>query len=77
MAIEGLSDAISVTVLARMMVGSMPKGDDEEEEDAARWSLLRFRRGPTRDTRAPPLRGGGPRTSRLCDVDSSMLILRC
>ena len=27
MAIEGISDAISVTVLARMMVGSMSKGD--------------------------------------------------
>ena len=27
MAIEGISDAISVTVLARMMVGSMPKGE--------------------------------------------------
>ena len=77
MAIEGISDAISVTVLARMMVGSMPKGDEEEEEDDVRWSSLRFRRGPTRDARAPPLGGGCPRTSRLCDVDSSMLILRC
>ena len=60
MAIGGHSDAISVTVLAMMMVGSMPKGDDEEDEDDVRWSSLRFRRGPTRDARAPPLRGGVP-----------------
>ena len=32
MAIEGLSDAISVTVLATMMVGSMSRGDEEEED---------------------------------------------
>ena len=48
------------------------EGAMEEEEDADRWSPLRFRRGPTRDARAPPLGGGA-----LGPLGFAMSILRC
>ena len=65
---DAISDAMPSRRMAILMLGDVGNFFRCSVIDS-RWIALRFGRGSTRDTRAPPLGGGCPRPSRRREFD--------